>query len=413
MSSSPFRHALTRMSGRDPEEIHRVSSPLELFFDLTFAIAIGTASSQFAHAIITEHVWAGLIGFAFSMFAITWAWINFSWFASAYDTDDWGFRVLTMVQMVGVLVVAMGVEPLFASLIRGQELDDTVIVLGYVVMRVATIAQWLRAAKADSVRRKTALIYAKYLALVQLGWVAVIFLHTNPAINLLIALPLFALEMLVPWLAERRAATPWHPHHIAERYSLLAIITLGECLLGSVESLRAVVAETGWSLETALVGLAGTGLTFALWWLYFIVPAGDALHARRNRAFGFGYLHILLFAAIAGVGAGLHVVAQYMEGSTAIGPVTALASVAIPVALFAVMITVIFGYLLAFDPLHAWLTAAAVVILAGAVVLTIFGLPLPVGLIMVMIAPAVSVVADEIVGHRHRAQALAALRTSH
>ena len=31
--------------------------------------------------------------------------MNFSWFASAYDTDDWIFRLTTMVQMIGVLVM--------------------------------------------------------------------------------------------------------------------------------------------------------------------------------------------------------------------------------------------------------------------------------------------------------------------
>jgi low temperature requirement protein LtrA len=36
--------------------------------------------------------------------AISWAWINFSWFASAYDTDDWIYRLTTMLQMVGVIV---------------------------------------------------------------------------------------------------------------------------------------------------------------------------------------------------------------------------------------------------------------------------------------------------------------------
>ena len=35
--------------------------------------------------------------------AICLAWINFTWFASAYDTDDWVFRLMTMVEMVGVL----------------------------------------------------------------------------------------------------------------------------------------------------------------------------------------------------------------------------------------------------------------------------------------------------------------------
>ena len=34
-------------------------------------------------------------------FAIWWAWVNYSWFASAYDTDDIIFRLLTFVVMTG------------------------------------------------------------------------------------------------------------------------------------------------------------------------------------------------------------------------------------------------------------------------------------------------------------------------
>ena len=55
------------------------------------------------------------------MFAITWAWINFSWFASAYDTDDWVFRLLTLLQMVGVLVLALGIASLFDSIAHGEQ----------------------------------------------------------------------------------------------------------------------------------------------------------------------------------------------------------------------------------------------------------------------------------------------------
>lgn len=80
------------------------------------------------------------------MFCIIWAWINFSWFASAYDTDDWVFRLVTMVQMVGVLVLAMGIEALFHSIIEGKHVDNATMVAGYIIMRVALIFQWLRAA---------------------------------------------------------------------------------------------------------------------------------------------------------------------------------------------------------------------------------------------------------------------------
>ena len=50
---------------------------------------------------------------------------------------------------------------------------------------------------------------------------------------------LIALELAGPFIAERKARTPWHPHHIAERYGLLVIITLGEVILGTVAALNA------------------------------------------------------------------------------------------------------------------------------------------------------------------------------
>ena len=132
------------MAGRDPHEAHRAATPLELLFDLTFATSFGLAASEAASVLADGHVRAGALGFGFASFAICWAWINFSWFSSAYDTDDWVFRVVTMVQMIGVLVLAAGVPRMFASLERTGHVDNSVMVLGYVVMRVPLVFQWLR-----------------------------------------------------------------------------------------------------------------------------------------------------------------------------------------------------------------------------------------------------------------------------
>src|ERR1700710_509486 len=136
-----LHHHLRRMTGRDPHEAHRVATPLELLFDLTFATAFSFASSQLAHALAEGHTTAALLGFAFASFAICWAWINFSWFCSAYDTDDWIFRLMTMIQMVGVLVLAIGLPRMFASIEHGVHLDNAIMVLGYVIMRVAMVCQ--------------------------------------------------------------------------------------------------------------------------------------------------------------------------------------------------------------------------------------------------------------------------------
>ncbi len=48
-SGATRAHPLRLMSGRDPHESHRASTPLELLYDLTFVVAFGVASDQIAH----------------------------------------------------------------------------------------------------------------------------------------------------------------------------------------------------------------------------------------------------------------------------------------------------------------------------------------------------------------------------
>ena len=407
MSTNPLRHALSRMGGRDPHEKHRASTPLELFFDLTFVIAFGVAGSQFAHAVAENHFWPGLLAFAFAMFCVIWAWINFSWFASAYDTDDWVFRVVTMVQMVGVLVLAMGIEPLFHSIIEGKHVDNATIVAGYIIMRVALISQWLRAARQDPARRKLCLRYAAYLAIVQLGWVVVLLADADIPTMLLMAAPLFILEVMIPYTAERKGnGTPWHAHHMAERFGLLAIIALGECLIGAIETLRAIVATNGWTIETALVGLSGTGLAFAMWWIYFVLPSGQALHARRDRGPRFGYWHMPIFAAIAATGAGLHVAAYFIGHEAHISATVAVASIAIPIAIFYVSLTALYTSLLGVDRRFVWAAVFIVVGLGGGVAMSAAGVSVALCMLEMMLVLGLVIVYDERQSHAGRAEAL-------
>ena len=95
---------------------------------------------------------------------------------------------------------------------------------------------------------------------------------------------LTAIEMAGPVIAERNdGGTPWHAHHIAERYGLLVIIALGEGVVGTVASLSAVIEGQGWTLNALLVCIAGTGLTFGMWWMYYIMPGAEILFAHRSR----------------------------------------------------------------------------------------------------------------------------------
>lgn len=411
-SAAPtLAHHLRKMTGRNRNESHRASTPLELLFDLAFVVAFGAAGNELAHALAAGHVAAGLGGFVFVMVAAVWAWINFSWFASAYDTDDWFYRICTMVQMIGVVVLVLGIPALFHSLDEGAYLDNGVLVVGYVIMRIAMIAQWLRVARQDPQRRQTALTYAAFVAVAQIGWVILAIAHTQIGITVVVAVLLYAIEFSGPYVAERRrdeGGTPWHAHHMAERYGLLTIIALGEGVLGTVTAVSAVIESSGWSVDAALLIVAGIGLTFGVWWIYFLAPAGEILHRFRNLAFGWSYLHLLVFSSITATGAGLHVVAYVIEGESELGTLGAVVCLAIPVLLLCATIFVVYGYLMAaVDAFHFILMAATVVLLAAAVFAAIAGAPLSVCLILITLAPYITVVGYETVGHKHESAMLA------
>jgi low temperature requirement protein LtrA len=402
-------HRVRRMSGRDPHEQHRVATPLELLFDLTFVVAFGVSASEFAHMLAEDHIGAGLAAFAFCTFAICWAWINFSWFASAYDTDDWVYRLMTMLQMVGVIILALGIPPVYVSIEEGEHLENRVMVAGYVVMRIALVGQWLRAANQDPDRRAACMTYAGFVVFAQIGWIGLIFAHTTVAITFALAAVLVIIEFAGPWLAETQlGGTPWHAHHIAERYSLLAIIALGEGVVGTVASLSAVVSHQGWTVDAVLVAVAGTGLTFGMWWVYFVIPGSDLLHAHRERSFSFGYLHIAVYGSIVATGAGLHVAAYYIEHHSKLGSVGTVLSVAIPVATYILSVYLLYMLLMrSWDAFHGLLIAGTAVVLVLAVVLALSGVSMAVCLLIVTLAPVVSVVGFELVGHRNAAEAIA------
>jgi low temperature requirement protein LtrA len=393
-----IRHDSRRMRGRDPHETHRTATPLELLFDLTFATSFGLAASDAASVLADGHVIAGLVGFGFASLAICWAWINFSWFSSAYDTDDWLFRVVTMVQMIGVLVLAAGVPRMFASIERTGRLDNSVIVLGYVIMRVALVFQWLRAATDNRARRRVCLTYAATISIAQVGWVVQIVAPFAASSAIILGSILVLIELAGPVLAERQAGgTPWHAHHIAERHSLFAIIALGEGVVGTVAALSAVVDRQGWTLDAVLTGIAGMGLTFGMWWVYFLVPSGEILQRHRNRAPVWGYVQMLVVTSIVATGAGLRVAANFIEGRATITAIAAVLAVVVPVGVFLLLMYALSYYLVRrFYVFQAWLLIGTAGAIAATLVAGLSGVDVAKCLVILMLAPAVTVVGSEV-----------------
>jgi low temperature requirement protein LtrA len=314
---------------RDPDEDHRQATPLELFYDLVSVIAIASAAAGLHHAIAADNVAEGILTFAFAFFAIWWAWMNFTWYASAYDNDGPVFRLVTFWIMAGALLLAAGIPAMFDGL------GLTLPVIGYVVMRIGMVAFWLIAARSDPGHARTAIAYASGIAAVQVYWVLAFLVFPPGGFGA--AAALFGLgivlELAVPAIAERRGATPWHRHHMIERYGLLNIIVLGEVLLSGAVAFRLGASESG--LDASLIELALTGLviTFAMWWLYF--SREDHLATRElTDAFVWGYGHALVYGSGAAAGAGFLVLVEVLTGHAEIALRTGVLSLAIPLAIY-------------------------------------------------------------------------------
>jgi low temperature requirement protein LtrA len=395
--SDALTHSIRRMAGRDPHEHGRASTPLELLFDLTFVIAFAAAADELAHALASEHVWEGVVAFAFATFAVSWAWINFSWFASAYDTDDWAFRLTTMVQMVGVLVLALGVPRMFESVLAHEDhLDVRLLVVGYAVMRLPMVLQWLRAGRQDAEHRSLCSTMVATLAVAEVGWLAVALVNPSLTVTVIAVVVLIGVEVSGPVVAERRyGGTPWHGHHIAERYGLMVIITLGEGLLGTTAAIGALVAE-GWTVEVAVLGLAGTAVVFGVWWSYFSVPYGDLLNRHRERSFGWGYGHMVLFGALVALGAGLHAAAYLLEDHSELGATGTVLAVAVPLAAYVLVLHLLHGALIrSADARRLGVVAASAALVVVAVVLAAAGLGTVWCLAVLAVVPWVTVVGQE------------------
>ena len=321
------RFGLERMLPRDPNEPHRVASSLELFFDLVFVIAVSTASSQLHHSLSSGHAGPGIVSYLMVFFAIWWAWMNFTWFATSFGIDDWLYRVITIVQMAGVLVLAAGVGPVFDE----HEPDFTIVVIAYVVMRVAMIAQWLRASRRNPELRATTRVYAAGIGIVQVLWIGLLFVPDvmKPVVFLVLVLA----ELAIPVIAERRGSTPWHPHHITERYSLFTLIVLGESLLASATAIigaREQVDAIGPLIWVAVVTLISTA---AMWWIYFWPPHHTAITTLR-RSLTYGYAHYFVFAAAGAFSAGIELWIDELTGHTDLPPIVTSFATSVPIAVF-------------------------------------------------------------------------------
>lgn len=375
-SHSTSRFRLQPVLPRDPHEQGRTASPLELFFDLVFVAAVGATAVQLHHSLAEAHVVTGILHYAITFFAIWWAWMNFTWFATSFDNDDWLYRTMTFVQMGGVLVLAAGVGPAF------EHEDFTLLVLGYVVMRLPMVAQWLRASKHAGQAKTTALKYALGITILQALWAGSLLLHGKA--HMIAVVALIIAELAVPLIAEQSGTTPWHPHHITERYGLFTLIVLGESLMSSANAIIEALQDTEDYVPLIRLATLAFVATAAVWWIYFWPPHHHAISSLR-KSLQYGYGHYFIFAAAGAFSAGIELEIDVLTGHSELHQPASAFAYTVPLAIFVLGV-----WLLAIRP-HADRVVNVTVPAAGFLVLIDPLIPVPFALTVFILATLVAV----------------------
>jgi low temperature requirement protein LtrA len=288
--------------------------------------------------------------------------------------------------MGGALTVAAGVPRVY-----GQD-EFAVVVAGYVIMRLAMVFQWLRAARNDPPRRQTALFYVAGVSIVQVLWV--VRLALPPGLGVASFLVLVLAELAVPAIAEHRITTTFHRGHVAERYGLFTIIVLGEGVLATGNSIIEALQVGEHVAQLVLLAGGGLALVAGMWWVYFATESAESLDGYRQ-AFVWGYGHYGIFAAAAAVSSGIEVQIAAITRGGEVSDLTARLSVSLPAAVYVLLVwslvlrpslsrstdeAVVAGAVLvfaaAFVPLPvAWSTVLVAAVLAGVVGALVAGTP--------------------------------------
>jgi low temperature requirement protein LtrA len=271
-------------------------TPLELFFDLVFVLAITQCTALMSR----DPSWSGLAQGLLVLGMLWWAWTGYSWLTSVLDPEEGAVRLVMFGAMAALLLVSICVPEAFDSLALAFALI-------YGVVRSAHIALFMLASPDDDALRHSVLGLAASTA-VAVALLATASLFDGFAQGALWALALF-LDMAGPYFF---GAEGWKlvPGHFAERHGLVVIIALGESIVAI-----GVGAAGALDLGVGTAAVLGVGLTAAMWWIYFDVVAivsgrrlAEAEPGRVQNEMArdsYSYLHLAMVAGIVLVALGL------------------------------------------------------------------------------------------------------------
>ncbi|EQC33243.1 low temperature requirement protein LtrA [Saprolegnia diclina VS20] len=344
--TSSLHHSVfhTPMTGRDPKERNRKSTPLEKLFDLTLVVALSAVSNVFATSMQHgDNLFQNTVLFIMLFFAVWNAWLPFTWFASMYDVDDALYRLATLGQMVGLLVVTDGIK-----------YDKSEVIAGYVILRLSLEGLLRGRAAIYDVRHRHLTVRSMAASCtVLVGWVVLFQATLSEEMFEAYYFVLGLLDIALPSLVAHSNEVRFHAHHISERYAEFTIIIFGECLL-SLSHATVLHGAHGFSYDALAILIGSMLLLFLLWWFYFFIPFGHVMDANPAAAFRIGIGHFVIHCALAAFATGLYMIAHLANEHDASGsssgssaPVmstqTASLMVAIPIGLFLFALALVAG----------------------------------------------------------------------
>ncbi|HEY8001036.1 MAG: low temperature requirement protein A [Vicinamibacteria bacterium] len=290
-------------------------TPLELFFDLVFVLAI----TQCTQLMSDEPTWAGLGKGVLVLAVLWWSWVGYSWLTSVVDPEEDAVRLVMFAAMAGLLLCALCVPEAFGDL-------GLTFALAYGIVRLAQLGLFTIASRGDESLRRSVIGLAISTA-IGIGLLIVASFLDGWAQASAWALAL-AVDMGGPYLF---GSEGWKlmPSHFAERHGLIIIIALGESIVAIG------VGVTGeLTFDQGLAAVIGIAIAAALWWLYFDVVALVASRRLQRAEPGreqnemardsYSFLHFPMVAGIVLVALGLKKTLAHVDDPLDVVPAFAL-----------------------------------------------------------------------------------------
>ena len=265
-------------------------TPLELFFDLVFVLALTQCTALMAAA----PTWTGLVKGLLVLGVLWWSWVGYAWLTSVLDPEEGGVRIVMFAAMAALLVAALCVPRAFGD-------EALLFAIAYGAVRAAHIALFMLASRDDPRLRQSVLGLAGGSA------IGVGLLVAASGVDGWLQGAFWALALLLdmgePFLFGSEGWSLEHPGHFAERHGLIIIIAIGESIVAI-----GIGASSGVDAGVVAAAILGIAVAAAVWWLYFDVvsmlaerdltslPAGRVRNERARDTYS--YLHFPMVAGI-------------------------------------------------------------------------------------------------------------------